>query len=165
MPLPLLQSLNVGGEKCTLHSNARLERLKIVSAQQHALQGSDLRWNWDAGRRQVGAFVAELWLFGVTALLWTAMGSNKCQPAFLILLLAKGNCSSAQLGRRMKGSEVAHFFFFSLFHLLCKYELIHLLKQQIHNYTQSAITNGGKEATGSKVICLRPCSLWLTSSE
>lgn len=76
MPLPLLQSLNVEGEKCTLHSNARLKRLKIVSAQQHALQGSDLRRNWDAGRRQVGAFMAEPWLSGLTAPLWTVAAIN-----------------------------------------------------------------------------------------
>lgn len=83
------------------------------------------------------------------------------QVAFLNLLLAKESNFKGQLVKRgVKRPEVmcSFFFFFSL-HLLCKYELIYLLKQQIHNYTQSALTDGVKEATGSKVICLRPCSL------
>lgn len=82
------------------------------------------------------------------------------QLAFLNLLLAKESNCKGQLGRRgVKRPEVSCSFFFPSLHLLCKCELIYLLKQQIHNYTQSALTNGVKEATGSKVICLRPCSL------
>lgn len=82
------------------------------------------------------------------------------QLAFLNLLLAKESNFNGQLVKRgVKRPKVTCSLFFSPLHLLCKYELIYLLKQQIHNYTQSALTNGVKEATSSKVICLRPCSL------
>lgn len=60
---------------------------------------------------------------------------KKHQLAFLILLLAKKNNFKGQLVKKgMKRPEVTCLFF-PPFHLLCKYELIYLLKQQIHNYT------------------------------
>jgi len=106
---------------------------------------------------------------GVLMLRRTLYVRKKHQLASLILLLAKENNFKGQLIKRgMKRPEVNCFHHHPPFSLLCKYELIYLLKQQIRNCTQSAITNGVKEATGSKVICPRPCSLsptWLTSSE